>query len=132
MKTKLNYITMFLTQLCHFFFLIFHTTSLLFLTLFVFVLTFSQLSWKRKQDWRLSRTFWLSAPFILGVKIPDLRFHCHSNLDLFNTGLLPQLFQHLHFTHTAWKWSFPLKISSVNVIKSAGNCGFGHIYWRNP
>ena len=25
------------------------------------------------------------------------------------------------------KWSFPLKISSVNVTQSAGNCGFGHI-----
>ena len=25
------------------------------------------------------------------------------------------------------KWSFPLRISSVNVTKSAGNCGFGHI-----
>ena len=23
-------------------------------------------------------------------------------------------------------------ISSVNMTKSAGNCGFGHIYWRNP
>ena len=30
------------------------------------------------------------------------------------------------------KWSFPLRISSVNVTKSAANCGFGHIYWRNP
>ena len=30
------------------------------------------------------------------------------------------------------KWSFPLRIFSVNVTKSAGNCGFGHIYWRNP
>ena len=29
------------------------------------------------------------------------------------------------------KWSFPLKIFSVNVTKSAGNCGFVHIYWRN-
>ena len=29
------------------------------------------------------------------------------------------------------KWSFPLRISSVNVTKSAGSCGFGHIYWRN-
>ena len=29
------------------------------------------------------------------------------------------------------KWSFPLRISSVNVAKSAGNYGFGHIYWRN-
>ena len=28
------------------------------------------------------------------------------------------------------KWSSPLKISSVNVTKSAGNCGFGHIYWK--
>ena len=30
------------------------------------------------------------------------------------------------------KWSFPLRISPVNVIISAGTCGFGHIYWRNP
>ena len=30
------------------------------------------------------------------------------------------------------KWSFPLRISSVNLTKSAGNCGFGHIYWKNP
>ena len=30
------------------------------------------------------------------------------------------------------KWSFPLRISPVNVIKSEGNCGFRHIYWRNP
>ena len=30
------------------------------------------------------------------------------------------------------KWSFPLRISSVNVTKSAGNCAFGHVYWRNP
>ena len=30
------------------------------------------------------------------------------------------------------KWSFPLRISLVNVTKSVGNCWFGHIYWRNP
>ena len=29
------------------------------------------------------------------------------------------------------KWSFPLRISSVYVNKSAWNCRFGHIYWRN-
>ena len=28
------------------------------------------------------------------------------------------------------KWGFPLRISPVNVTKSARNCGFGHIYWR--
>ena len=30
------------------------------------------------------------------------------------------------------KWCFPLRISSVNVTKPEGNCGFGHIYWRFP
>ena len=30
------------------------------------------------------------------------------------------------------KWSFPLRISSVNVSKLVGNCGFGRIYLRNP
>ena len=30
------------------------------------------------------------------------------------------------------KWSFSLRISLVNVAKSPGNCGFDHIYWRNP
>ena len=26
---------------------------------------------------------------------------------------------------------FTLRISAVNVTKSTGNSGFGHIYWRN-
>ena len=30
------------------------------------------------------------------------------------------------------KWSFPLRISSVDVSKSAVSCEFGHIYLRNP
>ena len=30
------------------------------------------------------------------------------------------------------KWSFPLRISSVNVTKYAENSEFGHIHWRNP
>ena len=29
------------------------------------------------------------------------------------------------------KWSFTLRISSINVTKSAVFCGFGHFYWRN-
>ena len=33
---------------------------------------------------------------------------------------------------TAQKMNFLLRISSVNVTKSAGNCGFINIYWRNP
>ena len=34
-------------------------------------------------------------------------------------------------SHCTKKLSFPLRISSMNVTKSAENCGFGHIYWRN-
>ena len=30
------------------------------------------------------------------------------------------------------KWILSLKISSVIATKSTGNCGLGHIYWRNP
>ena len=32
---------------------------------------------------------------------------------------------------SAQKMKFLLSISSVNVTKSAGTWGFGHIYWRN-
>ena len=35
-------------------------------------------------------------------------------------------------TNTEQKMKFPLRISTVNVTKSAENCGLGHIYWRNP
>ena len=30
------------------------------------------------------------------------------------------------------KWNFPLRVSSINETKSVENCGFDHIYWRNP
>ena len=30
------------------------------------------------------------------------------------------------------KWSFPLRIYSVNMTKSLEICGLGHIYWRSP
>ena len=37
----------------------------------------------------------------------------------------------LHYYTAQKKWSFLFRISSVNVTKSAGNFGFGHICWRN-
>ena len=45
----------------------------------------------------------------------------------------PTIWKTLNLLHalTAKKWSFPLRISSINVTKSAGNCRSGHIYWRN-
>ena len=30
-----------------------------------------------------------------------------------------------------FQYGFPVRISSVNVTKSAVFCGFGHIYWKN-
>ena len=30
------------------------------------------------------------------------------------------------------KWTFPWRISLVNVNEAAVSCRFGHIYWRNP
>ena len=49
------------------------------------------------------------------------------------SNLLYQIFNgnNLRFTLHK-KWRFSSRISSVNMTKSAGNCGFGHIYWRNP
>ena len=46
---------------------------------------------------------------------------------LCETGLI-QTF----ITCTAQKLNFPLRISSVNVTKSEGNCRSGPVYWRNP
>ena len=34
--------------------------------------------------------------------------------------------------HCTKNKNFPLRNSSVNVTKSAGDFGFGHIYWKNP
>ena len=47
--------------------------------------------------------------------------------DVFRQNLLQWAKKTLHN-----EWSFPFKISSVNVTKSAVFCRFGHLYWRNP
>ena len=44
-------------------------------------------------------------------------------LDLF----FPRIYLSLHK-----KWSFPLRISTINVTKLADSYGFAHIYWKNP
>ena len=46
--------------------------------------------------------------------------------------LLVTLFDKLFALHYTKNEYFALRISSVNVTESPGNCGFGHIYWRNP
>ena len=51
----------------------------------------------------------------------------HAVVIFYNTVLTQSFAVNLHK-----KRSLPLNISSVNVTKSVGNCGFGHIYYRNP
>ena len=50
------------------------------------------------------------------------------SLDSFDTLVLNRFFLKHSALSLHKKSSFPLRISSVNVTKSAGNCGFGHIY----
>ena len=46
--------------------------------------------------------------------------------DVFNQNISPNTFIPLHK-----KWSCSFEIFSVNATKSAGQCRFSHIYWRN-
>ena len=59
----------------------------------------------------------------------DLK-HLTSAIQILQTlsGLPIELTDELVQTHTAQKRNFPLRISSVNLTKSAVSCGFGHIY----
>ena len=53
--------------------------------------------------------------------------YCDFLIFVVSSSLVKHCWETLHK-----KWSFILKISLVNVSKSAGGCGFGHIYWWNP
>ena len=50
-------------------------------------------------------------------------------LKTFHASMMVLFFENIHCTKNK---NFPLRISSVNVTKSAGYFGFGHICWRNP
>ena len=59
---------------------------------------------------------------------PSNLFHQQTtSVDIPVTGTMLPIILALHK-----KWSFPLRISSVNVTKSPVSCRFGHIYWSNP
>ena len=64
-------------------------------------------------DANISRTYWQEL-------IPWRMIGMHLAFTLFS-----------EFTTLHKKWNFPLKVSSVNLTKSADSCGFGLIYWRN-
>ena len=46
--------------------------------------------------------------------------------------LIKNVFRRNYLVSLHKKWSFPLRISWVNVTKSAVSWGSGQIYWRNP
>ena len=50
----------------------------------------------------------------------------------FWTAILPNTHKQIFLLTLHKKWSFWLRVSSVNVTKSAEICGFGRIYWNNP
>ena len=83
---------------------------------------------------KTSENLWLAVVF-MGTEM-EHRMEMDENLfQRFNTMQIN--YQWLSLLHSQWlsihkKWSFPLRISSVNVTKSAVSCGFGHICWRNP
>ena len=59
-----------------------------------------------------------------------------SNTARYLTIICESYESHEYETNIYWqtlhkKWNFPLKVSSVNVNKSAGNSGFSYIYKRN-
>ena len=51
---------------------------------------------------------------------------------LFDSLIFPDFYNQIWWTSLHKKWSFPLKIFSLNVTKSVVSYGFGHVYWRNP
>ena len=71
-----------------------------------------------------SELFWCTFPRIQTLNTDRIR-------TLFTQCWLLHCMLNLNHT-TAQKFNFLLRISSVNVIKSAGNCEFDHIYWINP
>ena len=79
--------------------------------------------------------FMLTAKFLVFFFVlVNVHFHSQYFLGLFNQVRFLEIFTAFaafFFLALHKKRSYPLTISSVNVTKSAGNCGFGHVYWRN-
>ena len=49
----------------------------------------------------------------------------------FNYSAVTWIFSNKKSKFRFLKKKFSIRISSINVTKSAANCGFGHINWRN-
>ena len=65
----------------------------------------------------------------ISVSSFDIEIHIHKKSWIFMIIFLIYVKKPVQTLHQ--KWSFPLRISLINVAKSAGNSGFGHIYRRS-
>ena len=110
------------------------------------------LEWKLALIFRRSR-LWYSEKFTVTIqmccahiycdkksKIPILIFAieeiktCAINLSFNKVSrieCLQAVFEYI-WNSLHKKWSFPLRVSSVNVTKSAVSCLLGHTHWKNP
>ena len=72
--------------------------------------------------------------YLLFLNILHLHLQCDMFYIIISVDLIHTIIYLMLKIHTALhkKWSFPLRIFSVNLTKSAVSCGFGHIDWRNP
>ena len=77
---------------------------------------------------------------IAGKYLFKVKYQVITKISMLNNLKINKLFWLIHRTngftifwrfHCTKKWSFPVRISSVNVTKYAVSYGFGHIYWRN-
>ena len=65
------------------------------------------------------------------IKTPEWLYWCQSGVYFrFRTDFTQCSVVFIAYLTLHKKWSFPLRICSVNVTKSKDSCGFGHIYWR--
>ena len=64
-------------------------------------------------------------------KYGKIRAERKSEFEQFSRSELSRIYFSKNLQSVHKNWSFPLRIFSVNVTKSAGNGGFGHIYWTN-
>ena len=64
-------------------------------------------------------------------KYGKIRAERKSEFEQFSRSELSRIYFSKNFQSVHKNWSFPLRIFPVNVTKSAGNGGFGHIYWTN-
>ena len=99
--------------------------------------------WRYKSSQTCLRCFFVFGILIFLVKVSCQYRICFWNFQKYKTkkeqkeNILKNIFrldqvisyESMNTLHK--KWSFPWRISSVNVTKSAIFCEFDHIYWRN-